>query len=90
MSKEKEYKIFVWTNLANGYVVLMTSEFHEKDLEEFYSSLSEEEQEAFDCIESLYQLVMDETGEEWTQEWRGNLTEEEAAAVAVFDALFNL
>jgi hypothetical protein len=52
---------------------------------ETYDRLDEDGRAAYERIEELYGLFMDETGEEHTQEWRENLTREEAAAVAVFD-----
>lgn len=35
--------------------------------------------------EELHGLFWDETNEEWTQEWREDLTQEEAALVAQWD-----
>ena len=75
-----------WARVAVKYAMASTCD----DLDRLMCEMGKEEEHIFDRIESLYRLVMDETGEEWTQEWRDNLTVEEAAAVAAFDRLFNI
>lgn len=66
--------------------IALTNEFlTEFSAGETYDRLNEDEQAAYKRIEELYRLTMDETEEEYTQEWRENLTAEEAAAVAVLD-----
>lgn len=67
-----------WIALANEFLT-------EFSAGETYERLNEDEQAVFERIEELYSLTMGETEEEYTQEWRENLTAEEAAAVAVLD-----
>lgn len=75
-----------WAGLATRYAIA----YSDDKVDELLETCGKDEQDALDRIESLHRLVMDETGESWTQEWRDSLTEEEAIAVAIFDGLFNI
>ena len=73
-----DLNIAKWIALADEFL----TEFSAGDT---YDRLNEDGQAVYERIEELYSLIMDETEEEHTQEWRENLTREEAAAVAVLD-----
>ena len=70
-----------WAGLATRYAIA----YSDDKADELLETCGKDEQDALDRIKSLHRLVMDETDESWTQEWRDNLTAEEAAAVAVLD-----
>ena len=72
-----------WAAYAKKYLMLSTDE----EIGKFLLGVGDR---IFDHLDSLYTLVMEETGEPYTQEWRDSLTDEDAAIVAVFDAMVNV